>query len=46
VLGRGAAPSPGDAAAAPRDPDLAVLRSAARSQQSLNRRRAPRKDSL
>jgi hypothetical protein len=35
-----------DDSAEQRDPNLAVLRSAARSQQSLNRRRAPRKDSL
>jgi hypothetical protein len=33
-----------DDSAEQRDPDLAVLRTAARSQQSLNRRRAPRKD--
>jgi hypothetical protein len=34
-----------DDSAEQRDPDLAVLRTAARSQQSLNRRRAPRNDS-
>ena len=33
-----------DDSAEQRDPDLAVLRTAARSQQSLNRRRAPRED--